>query len=269
MNNRHHELELLNVLMARDEHETKIADLLNNNVYFASRGEPPLGRLVIMLFTNRSGSNLLAEYLTSSGEIIGFEESLNWDEVKRAVDIHAISSFTDYMTRLYLHKAATGNLVAIKASLDQFLMLYRWGYFIMFNPLTVIHVTRDDVVSQAVSFSIASQSGQWTSEMEGKFEPTYNFNEIAYFANRIVLQNSLATLVLSAANIHSLPVKYENIIAEPLAATNSVLSYLGLSTLKEIKAQTRLQKQATHLNDVFRARFEEELLSVIGLSCVD
>lgn len=82
-------------------HELTICSLFPQA--FAWTGSSPVFSkpLYILAFTNRSGSNSLADYLRQTGKFRGFGEGLNGDEVERNVRRDpTINSFPDYIARL-------------------------------------------------------------------------------------------------------------------------------------------------------------------------
>ena len=116
---------------------------------FEWRGTAPVYQapLYILAFTNRSGSNLLADYLRQTGLMRGFGEGLNWDHIERDIARTPTASFPDYITQLAGPPGGTQSW-GIKASWDQIVMLQRARIPAMFSGVRIIHTVREDILGQ-------------------------------------------------------------------------------------------------------------------------
>jgi hypothetical protein len=83
-------------------------------------------RFCFMCFTNRSGSNYVAEAMASTGELNLAAEIYNWDMVLNVSREHGIVDFRDYFCRLANSQAING-IVLAKVSIDHIVLLHKTG----------------------------------------------------------------------------------------------------------------------------------------------
>ena len=109
----------------------------------------PLGRpVVIMLFTNRSGSSLVSEHLRATSCFTGLGEPLNYKLVKERCEQENLKSFPEYMQWLVESMSRFGAMYGFKASFDQAMMLVRAGIIPRyFDDVRWVLIQRDDILS--------------------------------------------------------------------------------------------------------------------------
>ena len=254
---------LLDSLGAPGIHETSILDLFSGQVGFTGTTPVFAKPLRIMAFTNRCGSNLLADYLRQTGKIGGFHESLNHDTVAIAASRHSIASFPDYIRYLFNSLAVDGNL-GVKASWDQMAMLSRWNIFAMFPGASVVHMRRSDVIGQAVSYWIAHQTRKWTSTQEGSnTEPVYDFVQIDRIIASINFSNATIPLVARVLNLPLTGVLYEGLTRDPRTVVTALGRAIALDLSDWTPRQPRISRQADATNQDFLERFVAELRDVL------
>jgi LPS sulfotransferase NodH len=199
-------------------HEEKIAEAMAGTNF---DGAAPVFDmpLVLLGFTNRSGSNLLAEYMASTGGIGRAGEMLNWKVVLTKSREHGIETFPDYVRWLSDLNRRGDQAMAIKASAVQVLMLLRWRITAMFPAVYLVRLIRGDLVAQAVSYSIAAQSGVWTSAQQEadqtEVTPKYDFRDIAMRIDGISRANSVMAQLASVARLPTLSLEYESLAKDP------------------------------------------------------
>ena len=239
------------------EHQGKIHDHFNGDVGW--RGEQFQDTLVILLFTNRSGSNLLGDYLVEAGGFSGMAEHLNWDFVTSTATKLGINSFNDYLRGLCLHNSRDGRIYGVKASVGQMLMLARWGYFAAFKEVRVLHIEREDTVGQAVSFSIANQTDAWKSGAEAKATPEYRHSEVRHYLTQITEENGDGRIATAALGLPVHRVIYEHLVSEPETVVRDTYAWFGLP-VEGLSVRTSMKKQAGPLNEAFKAKFIEQFV---------
>lgn len=225
-------------------------------------GKPISGkRLIILAFFNRSGSNLLAEYLRSAPDLHGFREQLNHTVVIGRCAELEIDHFPDYITRLAQEKPTPG--FGLKASGGQIRMLADWNILAMFEQVQVLHIQRRDIISQAVSFWIARHTLQWKSSqtaiMDERAIP-YDVRVMSDIAEVILQQNRLITSVCSEFALPVKPVVYEDLVAEPQDEMRSILRFLKVeSNLWVPPAQTEHHRQESEIKRAFVQKMREDM----------
>ncbi|WP_282026229.1 Stf0 family sulfotransferase [Limimaricola cinnabarinus] len=109
-------------------------------------------------------------------------------------------------------------------------------------------LVRDDVVSQAVSYSIASQSSAWSSHYKSKASPLYSFQNIMRKLSSIVYQNELIYSRFKDEGISNLII-YEDI-------KDNAPSELGRSFgIKHNGSNLTIDRQIDTRKDEFKKRF--------------
>lgn len=248
---------MINEIFPPNDHERPIVAHFGRNASYdgGMRFDVPL---YLIGFSNRSGSNLLAEHLASTGKFALFEENLNFDTVIDSAKNAPFETFADYIAFQVDKMTDGGRLPGFKANWTQVVMLNRLGILNMFPAIHVINVMRSDVLGQAVSFSIAAQTGQWTSGHEATSKASYKFDDISDRLFGSVYANMAMTLVCEALGISKIDVFYEDIDTEPETTVRDLCKTLGVNLDAWSPASTNLKKQRGATNDEIRRLYLEE-----------
>ena len=245
------------------EHEIAIAKLFGNRVRYNELGPRHPIPLLVLAFTNRCGSNLLAEYLLECGTVAGLREVLNGYEVSELSNKMGAGTFPAYISELV---GADGRPVyGVKASWDQILMLLRWRIDKMFSSIRILHIERNDILAQAASFSIALQTKRWTSADTGiDVAPVYNEADIAHWMERLGNGNKLITQICSLYQLDRFRLTYEDLIDNPVSTLLAIHRWLGLPLLKFDVAKVNLSRQSDEHNESFIDRYRSKSTRDIG-----
>ena len=254
---------LLDVLSQPGIHEIEVKKSFYGMMQYS--GEAPIfdRPITIMAFTNRCGSNLLADYLRQTKKIGGFHESLNFDKIKSTKERDGIRSLPDYIEYLFQKFAVIGRL-GVKASWDQMTMLSRNGILGMFPAVNIVHIKRSDVVSQAVSHLIARQTKKWTSAQKGEStDPKYDFRRIDQMVSNINNSNSLIPIVSAAIGALSTSVIYESLVKDPRKSVRDIGRDFSLDFADWMPTDPKISRQTGEKNKEFCQKFLAELRSVM------
>ncbi|HUF57790.1 MAG TPA: Stf0 family sulfotransferase [Thermohalobaculum sp.] len=239
-------------------HEERLRELFAGAMVYEADAPVFEHPLYVLGFTNRSGSNLLGEYLRGTSRFCGFQEQLNHPAVESRAAELGLSSFPAYVEAI----AARGRGQApfgVKASSSQLSMLLRCRIDRMFAGLRLIHIVREDTVAQAVSFSIAYQTKTWTSlHGEGGPEAAYSYDDILRRLSGFTSANALMAHQAALFDIPCLKVTYEALTEDPASVMRAVGRFAGVGLDAWQPGETRLRKQATDRNARFKERFERE-----------
>ncbi|MGV6847919.1 MAG: Stf0 family sulfotransferase [Marinibacterium sp.] len=257
-------------LAAPSVHEKKIPDTFDGQVAYSDGMERPGGTLGLLLFANRSGSNLLAEHLNASGHFRGFAEVLNFNFVAKAAGRHGVTTFPDYIRRMARQGAdagtdkktdgeTDGGIFGMKCSAGQLMMLARWNILAMFDTVRIVNIEREDLVEQAVSMSIAKQTGQWSSDMDGRAEPGYDFDQIRTSLDDMAQMTAAKRAAIALLDLPSITVTYRAVVEDPAACVRRACDLFGVPSDFTLPETTRLQKQANARNADFAARFRTDM----------
>ncbi|WP_378951186.1 Stf0 family sulfotransferase [Mesorhizobium sp. ANAO-SY3R2] len=216
--------------------------------------------LYLIGFTNRSGSNLIAEHLQSTGQFSGLQERFNWDAMPIDAAEFGAKSFPEFVTMIVDRGLVPGTVYGFKAGWDQIAMLLRWRIDTMFSGgVRVIHTIRRDLLEQAVSFSIADQTKRWTSLVEGEPDasPVFRFEDIEGRVAGAAQANQLIAYLCSLFEIPRLEAYYEEFAADPIPSIHRIGEFAGLDLSQWVPTETRLKKQADDTNIQFIERFRK------------
>lgn len=239
-------------LAAQGPHESRVRALFPDS--FAWQGDEPLFSkpLYILAFTNRSGSNLLADYLRQTGKFRGFGEGLNWDGVQRSLERNPVASFPDYIAQLAGAPSQPG-IWGIKASWDQIIMLQRANIPAMFSGVQIIHSVRQDLLGQAISHWIAHQTDQWTSVHKGRdVVPKFAIDHIEPILMDVVRSNSHIDLISRTMGIPRHVVVYEWLQDEPAAEIRRLTQAVSIDLGDWQPGTPRIARQRDETNERFR-----------------
>ncbi|MBU6449501.1 MAG: hypothetical protein KGQ26_07745, partial [Rhodospirillales bacterium] len=120
---------------------------------------------LLLGFTNRSGSNYLAELIASDGRIANAGENLNFDTVLEHSIKRGFKSLHEYFKFLVQH-TSFNNIVSIKVAPAHLEVLAVAGIFDkIIDRCKFVVIERNDKLSQAISHAIAFQTGRFMSTM--------------------------------------------------------------------------------------------------------
>ena len=115
----------LEILSRPGGHERRLRALYGEDAAYLETGPVFDKPLVIVGFTNRSGSNLLVDYVRQAGRANGGGEYLNGDVLETLHAQHGFKRFPGYLLFLYKTQCKPGQSLMLKASWDQLAMLVR------------------------------------------------------------------------------------------------------------------------------------------------
>jgi LPS sulfotransferase NodH len=252
---------------SNDPHLRAISEYFGGGMIY--RGETPMfdQPLVVLVFTNRSGSNLLVDQLSTHPQIEGFGwndqygELLNSDEVAAIAPTLGVISFPAYLAALAGPSCARGAMFGVKASPEQLVMLLRCRIDRMFAGLRLVYTTREDTLGQAISMSIALATEQWDSTCPAlpNAQPRYDFEQLSDLIAMFRQSNIYARLVMEAFGQTWHGVSYEQLTADMDATVRRVAAWLGLSSDGWTIPPPRISKQASALSDAFRAQYLSDI----------
>ena len=128
-----------------------------------------------------------------------------------------------------------------------------------FGPVQFVHLTRRDLVAQAVSRHRAEVSGTWHLGIEQAARPAkpdYDRAAIAAYLTEAKADNAAWADWFNANRITPFCIHYEDLAADPMATARGVLSFLDLHPLGPLHAANRRMADATSLE--WAARFRAE-----------
>lgn len=259
-------MNFVQTLKKLGQHEESLRRFFKNKVSYDG---PPIfeNPLYCLAFSNRSGSNLLASYLRATPFFSGFHEQLNFDTVENQASQWKCDNFPDYIREVSTQFNKGRFVHGFKASVDQLMMLERFGIPRMYEGgMKIIHITRCDLVGQAISYQIASQTKKWTSKQTGLLAE----NTVQFYPEQI---SSLVRAAQHSANgicmfaeifkVPRLHVTYEALVSNPRGALEQVAEFAQQDSATWPVRQPDIERQATEVNESFRARYLDYARGVV------
>ena len=114
---------------------------------------------------------------------------------------------------------------------------------------------------QAISFSIANQTKQWTSLQAGAMAPEevrLDPSQIILIASKIKQQNSLFELIFELIGKKALNIVYEDFVKNPVKNTNLIGDYLGIPEIAYMANNIAYEKQSTSISEETLAKIEDQ-----------
>ncbi|MCY3623158.1 MAG: Stf0 family sulfotransferase [Gammaproteobacteria bacterium] len=133
-----------------------------------------------------------------------------------------------------------------------------------FGHTRFVHLYRDDVLAQAVSWHRAEQTNVWhrTDQAESKQpeqEPRFDFDEIRKLVRTIEEHNSAWRAWFASVGTQPHTVRYEDLGADPVGVTGEILDFLGLKLPPGHRIKARHRRLADELNAQWIDRYRAEL----------
>lgn len=216
---------------------------------------------LFICFTNRCGSNYLADLLASTGALPRAGEFFNAPFVLGRSRQAGVAGFDGYCRLLHSSNSVAGRFAA-KASIDQLAMLARLGYFgTLFPNPHFIHIQRYDVLAQAISHRFAAHTNEWAAGHEKAASDDsveYDYGKIAVRIERIGVVNAMIRQFLQTNRLRYLPVMYETLDAMPDRTIAMICDWLGLGPVEIDAKRLRVSRQVSELKRQFYDRYLNE-----------
>jgi LPS sulfotransferase NodH len=218
-------------------------------------------RFVFICFTNRCGSNFLADLLASTRRFQRAEEMLNGEKVLANATLHGHRSLQEYFA-WHVRTRVTGcNIVAAKLAIPHLEVLGDSGLLDQIAERSrFVFLKRDDRLAQAVSFEIARQTGRWSSWAPAgpnERRPRYSARRLREAMATIAKSNELFEAFFAGNLIEPVRLVYERLVAEPESHVRQIGRQVGLD-LRVDTAQLEFKLQAGPLNAEWHSRFVAE-----------
>jgi LPS sulfotransferase NodH len=129
-----------------------------------------------------------------------------------------------------------------------------------FGPLAFVHLRREDIVGQAVSWSRAEQTGYWQQDDVAVGEPRQDLAQMRRLLATIQEHNAAWEAWFGAQGVAPLVVTYEQLVADRRQVIQRIAAAVGVALPEDWSPDSPHRKQA---DDVNRA-WVEALRAAIG-----
>jgi LPS sulfotransferase NodH len=218
-------------------------------------------RYVFLCFTNRSGSNFLANALSSSGYLNRAGEFFNGNAIVDNCLKYDLASVADYFNWLSHTLEQNGFLVS-KLTYDSLEILAKARIFDQIADFSrFVAIERIDKLAQAISCDRAFQTGQWTHDMPSQISEDaleYSSARIGQFIDYLLDQNRRFGRFFAFNGITPAVVLYERFAQDPARQVNVLGQYLGIPELCYAPENIDCHRQADRINREWWDRYVSE-----------
>ncbi len=218
-------------------------------------------KVLIIASTARSGSHMLGHALYETNKFgfpLEYAQAKNLEEWKRRLGCDDIIGV---MKELMRRRTSPNGVFGIKihySHLEQFggfenlVKLFPDAYYILLN--------REDVLEQAVSLSIASQTGVLISGQKPiKEDPVYDFSHIDKCLKDTIINNSLWRYTLAGSGCRYSEMSFDKIRSDLPHAIKEISSFIDVEIdNNELTKEQATIKQSNQRNVEWATKFSKE-----------
>lgn len=117
-----------------------------------------------------------------------------------------------------------------------------------FGTLRYIHVRREDVVAQAVSWARAEQTGFWQRGDVATANARLDYEQVDHLVRTIHQHNEAWSVWFAKRGVEPYLVTYESLVSDPAGVVKQILAHLGLAVPEGWAAESSHRRQADELN---------------------
>jgi len=215
-------------------------------------------QFLFLCFTNRCGSNHLADLIQSTGMFNQPEEFFNLEPILDQAaekDLQDMGAYLNHVSATY----GKNSWFATKIGLWQLITLAHLGIIEeILDRSRFLVIERRDKVSQAISMAVAMQTQQWTSKdfaRRSEEDLAYDRELITQMLKNIETQTrGFFDFFLENEIVHAL-IAYEAILAAPQASIDSIGKWLAVQGLKIDDCRLSLESQMSPLKRRWRVKY--------------
>jgi trehalose 2-sulfotransferase len=125
------------------------------------------------------------------------------------------------------------------------------------GPTSFVHLQRDDVVAQAISWAKAEQTGYWHAgdgTASGR-RPRFSFDEIDGFVRTVKEHNAAWREWFQESDIVPQVVFYEDLVTDMAGTASVIMRFLGLDLPVGHRFEPPTPKQADEVNQIWARQY--------------
>lgn len=207
----------------------------------------------------RCGSNWLAQLAGSTGMLGRPEDWFNGAGYRLRGETDYPLDRPGQLARMRQGGTTANGVCGVKLSAQRCDELAGFGWRQQLGPLRYVHLTRDDRLARAISDVRAQQTGQYRSTTAARGAAVYNASTIRAALAQQAADEARIRQFFALADITPLELSYEELRADPGAATSRIAAFLGLSSVPMPDlGQITLKVQADPASAEWRVRFLAE-----------
>lgn len=123
------------------------------------------------------------------------------------------------------------------------------------GPLRLLHLRRDDVVAQAVSWARAEQTGYWHNGDVPIAEPAFDLDQIDELVRTIYEHNAAWRSWFAEQAVRPYAISYEDLIVDPQDTVQGILDHLDIKPPATWRPAWTTARQADEVNAEWIRRY--------------
>ena len=126
-----------------------------------------------------------------------------------------------------------------------------------FGPLLFVHLRREDVIGQAVSWARAEQTGYWQQGDTARAEPCLDTGQIDELVRTVDEHNAAWRAWFSQQGVQPHAVSYEDLVEDPRRAVVGILDRLEVRVPSGWRSRSTHVRQADQVNQQWVRRYRQ------------
>ena len=202
---------------------------------------------ILMLTTPRSGSNWLCDLANTTNRLGNSAEWLAPVEIRKGSE----RTGEEAVEAAVVKSKTSNDFFAIKIFPEHLHYLnMKYGidaiqYLIQNHDVRILRLSRNDRLSQAISFAKSIQNGMWTNYHKQKKVEQYNFKLISKCFFQIGNSNAFWESYLSVQNIKNVAFSYEDMLKSPLPYLQFVSAHEGFKIEDVPESKHSIQRNSS------------------------
>ena len=127
----------------------------------------------------------------------------------------------------------------------------------VFGPLLFVHLRRDDVIGQAVSWARAEQTSYWHQGDTAQAEPNLNLGQIDELVQTVREHNAAWLAWFSRQGVQPHMVSYEDLVDNPGGTVLAILDRLEVRAPPDWRPRSPHVRQADQINQAWVRRYRQ------------
>jgi trehalose 2-sulfotransferase len=218
-------------------------------------------KVLVIASTARCGSHMLGHALHQTGKFgfpLEYANPVNLGEWRKRLEI---DDFQQVMTEIQRRRTSPNGVFGIKIHYPH---LQQFGGFEnlcrFFPDAHYVILSRKDVLSQAVSHSIASQTGVWIAGQEPvNDDPKYDFDHIDRCLRQALINTASWRYTLAASGCNCIEMDFDQVRRDPAASIQEIARFIDIQIdAVDIPQEQVTTKQGSNRNAEWANRFISE-----------
>tara|TARA_R100000005_G_scaffold87841_1_gene57286 strand:+ start:13175 stop:13993 length:819 start_codon:yes stop_codon:yes gene_type:complete len=218
-------------------------------------------KVLVIASTGRCGSHMLGHALHATGKF-GFPlEYANPGNIAQWQERLGTNSALETLKEIQKIRTSSNGVFGIKIHYPHIAQFGGFRNLLEFFPgAYFVLLTRKDVLKQAVSLSIASQTGVWIAGQKSVTDsPRYSFDHIDSCLRETILNNASWRYALAASGCKHLELDFAAVRQNIAETVENIADFMNVKIeTSNVPKQQLTEKQSNRINEEWTRRFVTE-----------